>query len=840
VLRDHNRRIRGERECSSKARSAFQKNIDELVRDHLNNCWGSNEEKNGKYFGVMSMSGRDENRRGEGEGESEAMRRQTQILDRWAARQAREMITTIERQKFEADLMSTNSPTVSERASTFLRETSPAPSDSSVEVPNLRASSLVQMWKEFEAEAISPRANQSGSLYSNSSVRYSRLNSIRSTTESTSVGGSPIHSETEDRYDVVASPEDSCVERESEQKVLSYQRLPSLQMQNSSVQRQNSSVQRQSSDASEGVRVADIVKRLTSGSQTTQSSPLSSFNENENDQEQPIVSEPSSPIDHSVSEQGELRDLKFNRKPLRVRGRHATKDLLLQLEQERHRELNKLAEGRVVSLFPHRGRIQAMLRVKFLQREAGDQGQPRPASRASELDQLHGRSTIVLLRERFSSRAQQDGKMPSLSEDNFQIHAQLSNSVQDAGDVPVLIEDKLKTHAQLINVTQYSGNTPVLNEHRLQTHTELLTVTQVSCNAPVLNEDSLLTHARNVTSESRTASVLTEDKLQTRTQLFNVTQDSGDSGSSDHRAFPEVHDDEAASFEHSAQTGTLDHSMPSTSEHKEGSGVDNVDSDGPMDNETTSYGWEGDLTTEEAELNKLQQMATNRWEMLIEEPDSSTLCSLLNNVSCPPRGWECGRQTWYDDTLENDSDNEEIHALQERRTVSNLLASTFRERMERLIFSHLQRHQLILPSAEEEETIRHHYRELIDESDHVGSPSMQLPLPSRLTPRSQYQDHEFSDDSDQAAYTSPEPPQPSSSDYQDSQHRSPFTNHRSLEMELIYDLKGHLEKLQYEMSELRESIKGMGMQVKLQNSVKQEDAAAVCHSSKLKKSFPKL
>lgn len=55
------------------------------------------------------------------------------------------------------------------------------------------------------------------------------------------------------------------------------------------------------------------------------------------------------------------------------------------------------------------------------------------------------------------------------------------------------------------------------------------------------------------------------------------------------------------------------------------------------------------------------------------------------------------------------------------------------------------------------------------------------------------------------------------------------------EMELIYDLKGHIERLQYEMSELRDSVKScVGMQVNFQDTIKQEIEAAVCRSSKLR------
>lgn len=50
-------------------------------------------------------------------------------------------------------------------------------------------------------------------------------------------------------------------------------------------------------------------------------------------------------------------------------------------------------------------------------------------------------------------------------------------------------------------------------------------------------------------------------------------------------------------------------------------------------------------------------------------------------------------------------------------------------------------------------------------------------------------------------------------------------------MELMCDLRGHMEQLHQEMSELRKAIKCcMDMQMKLQRSIKKEVAVALNHS----------
>ncbi|KAJ0781231.1 hypothetical protein HanPI659440_Chr06g0246931 [Helianthus annuus] len=58
--------------------------------------------------------------------------------------------------------------------------------------------------------------------------------------------------------------------------------------------------------------------------------------------------------------------------------------------------------------------------------------------------------------------------------------------------------------------------------------------------------------------------------------------------------------------------------------------------------------------------------------------------------------------------------------------------------------------------------------------------------------------------------------------------QSPFpVTHQTIEMELIYDLRGHMEQLHQEIMELRKSIKScVNMQVKMQHSFKQSCVAA--------------
>ncbi|KAH9621737.1 hypothetical protein KSS87_022776 [Heliosperma pusillum] len=90
---------------------------------------------------------------------------------------------------------------------------------------------------------------------------------------------------------------------------------------------------------------------------------------------------------------------------IRLCGRQALLDLLAKKEQERRDELQCLEGTRPVSGFAHRGRIQALLRLRPLQNRRRSTESRRPSSAAeSELGLLRQRQTVSGLREGFMSR----------------------------------------------------------------------------------------------------------------------------------------------------------------------------------------------------------------------------------------------------------------------------------------------------------------------------------------------------------------------------------------------------------------------------------------------------
>ncbi|XP_060668311.1 uncharacterized protein LOC112489775 [Ziziphus jujuba] len=297
----------------------------------------------------------------------------------------------------------------------------------------------------------------------------------------------------------------------------------------------------------------------------------------------------------------------------------------------------------------------------------------------------------------------------------------------------------------------------------------------------------------------------------------------------------------------------------------------NVESQKATDSTTLSDGWDTNDAVEEVEDNYQQYSETNYdW---------------ISDISRPRSHWEDRRKAWYQKMHNCNSENE-ICRLLERRTVSNFHCSAFRERIERLMVTHLERqvrqeneeedeeqnheqlmtflqrrmhlaetqqqHQQELEKEEEQEQQQQqHLQEEEEEendeeeeeekeeeivnsgqyqegSDYINqsTSSLQIP-PSSLLGSWVYQDNEVGDESDLATSTSPTPSPhqhlPSQSYYHGTTQCSPARITSSIELEAIYDLRRHMEQLSHEMSELRKSIKVcMDMQMTMQQSIKQE------------------
>ncbi|CAI0546216.1 unnamed protein product [Linum tenue] len=357
VLRDRNRPNRCNRETSNTNSSrvaTFQKNLQVLVRDHLHTCISISPDKNSlaqpnnESLDSITISSSKRNSPPKNEtmnnfssscSSTRMSSRQVRNLDRWAAKQAEHMVSTIERQNKESELW-------------VVASSNPCSSSNSKEVGNcvissqnsivesecssksqIGASSLVQIW---EARLNQPKPNPQMS-------QHSRTSSVSSL----------------DNFNLMEEPSrhsDVCDSISNNDWLTDW---------DSTAQTTTSSVNHRHSDVGsdkEKVRIADIIKRLTCdvhdhhdpGNGGSCDTPRRTS----------ISSEPS--FEHKGGWSLVVSSP-------RIRGRQAFHDLLLHIEHDRHKELGSLAERQAVSKFCYRGRIQSLLKLRFLRRDIGVQ-----------------------------------------------------------------------------------------------------------------------------------------------------------------------------------------------------------------------------------------------------------------------------------------------------------------------------------------------------------------------------------------------------------------------------------------------------------------------------------
>lgn len=379
-------------------------------------------------------------------------RPRSSILSIWAAQRAQEMITTMERQAREAELLALNGlHTVSTLDASFLRE-SLATGDSSLADSSLngeerrrgRPSSMVQMWREleerrtervrhdFEERALPPTDSSRAS----ENVDSSDSSTITHMEDEVSVGQT-----------VFANARDMQTNEDTEV-MLQSQNEDYTDWEGNGIERiglhANSEVsERESAHTQEGERehVRQIVQRLTTdnGAQAIPSdgharSRAVWLDENERErvrelarewvrvtneqravmqdrggrQRPPRVNRPEQVRERGLTAQTESLNGNsvqgLSRRERRFLNRQVILDMLMRVENERQRELQLLVEHRAVSDFAHRHRLQSFLRGRFLRTGAVTEEERVPSSAAGELGQLRQRRAVSDLREGFRFR----------------------------------------------------------------------------------------------------------------------------------------------------------------------------------------------------------------------------------------------------------------------------------------------------------------------------------------------------------------------------------------------------------------------------------------------------
>ncbi|XP_051119949.1 uncharacterized protein LOC127243817 [Andrographis paniculata] len=417
----------------SDARSDFERGFEELMCGHYDECMSfascssprttttEDEEDEGEQ--LVRRRRRSDLDDGDDLAESSAARRRhSRILSRWAARQAEEMITTIERRNRESELMAlAGLHTVSMLDSSFLRESQSPTSRRQGNVQRLstRASSIFQMWRELEEEHAISRArgrvrdrlrqqqqrtvdsNTNQSINMSETREGENQSSLGDATESENDYSTWSHDQLGPQHGNMdrenssreQSPDLGEVERERVRQIVRGWMESGIRDTSSNVMQRNDSPRSEWLGETERERVRIVREWMQMTSQQRSSRG------GRRDEPQVARSHEGSDANHEETQPEHIR-----RDMLRLRGRQALVDLLVRVERERQGELQGLLEYRAVSDFAHRNRIQSLLRGRFLRNERPDEEERPPSMAASELNQLRQRHTVSGLREGFRSR----------------------------------------------------------------------------------------------------------------------------------------------------------------------------------------------------------------------------------------------------------------------------------------------------------------------------------------------------------------------------------------------------------------------------------------------------
>ncbi|KAL1537524.1 RING-type E3 ubiquitin transferase [Salvia divinorum] len=492
-----------------------------------------------------------------------------------------------------------------------------------------------------------------------------------------------------------------------------------------------SSIRGRDSDAteSERLRVSDIIRKLTPN-EAGFVSPPRSWTSIDNTDPRPMPSPAP-----------------------RIRGRQAYLDLLARRERDRRREIDAVHARKSVSKFPHRGRIQAVLKLRLLRR--GMEGFPiEPHIPRPRVNQKWQSTTAVHFEKEAKDKTAND---EASKQDN-----RCSNG-----------KSCLRAQQDIIH---YEETTHIKQETRVNTGEE--------------------------TSRSKES---------------NKQDGDDDNGGGD----------QAASSTSSNQLQMV---------------------------ETEAY-WVADFAHPE-----------EGWEELQSREENNT--DWIEQVSRPRSDWECLRQERYQEMLDPFAENEEIRLLLCRKSVSNFLSSKLKDKIDQLMICRSQGDQ-----RQDNKVFKeggggdHQEAKCLDEYDQEGdqecheyvdasattprvdqneSEKQKCEEPSECSyqaasPSTPYAEIEMNESDKQkceepseCSYQAASPSTPQSSTNYCSQdmtgRTSTFSAHPTFEMEIIYDLRRHMEQLHQEISELRKSMKFCtDMQVKMHRSIKKEVATALTH-----------
>ncbi|CAD5314136.1 unnamed protein product [Arabidopsis thaliana] len=517
-------------------------------------------------------------------------------------------------------------------------------------------------------------------------------------------------------------------------------------------------------------RVADLIRRLSNEDKKRTAGDNGSGGGGGLE----IIRTPRPYCTSSSSEKSNFPVVSFSPK---IRGRQAFTDFLMQMERDRHRELDSLLERNAVSRFTQRGRLQSMLRLRNLNRCLVIQDRNRSNAKTTGLNRIESGSAVLHLREKF--------------------HANVVNSAAAT--------DKRKNHQRS---TEMNNKSVEETEGTTTTSTRLKDggVTLEAFFAERLRPRNRKIEEATLCKEEESVSGTVDSQknclqLQETREVEETCNDGKSEKKEEENTSPSEYLSRESRLRQNQDENNVGKYMQETRE-TEGLVHESNEMDQCLDQQETSY--------------------LNRWGEQEEYADEQSYYGEYNDdwlseIARPRSYWEELRKSRYLEVMNTRSEKDDICRLLERRTVTDFLDSGLREKIDNLMMSRVQTHsdkhsKKWELQQEEEEEVNFEIDEEIKEEPLRGG-----------------EEQDDRDDLSQSSSSHISASSPAGSwSSQDTDVTSTpalvVQNPQSPEMELISGMRSQIQQLQQEMSVLRDSVKTcLDANASLQHKAHQEN-----------------
>ncbi|CAN4100834.1 unnamed protein product [Withania somnifera] len=563
------------------------------------------------------------------------------------------------------------------------------------------------------------------------------------------------------------------------------------------------------------------------------------------------------------------------RKPVRIFcSRKVLLDLLMKFQMERNREIQGLLERKPVSNFTYRKRIQSLLKGRFLRNERMTRDGRTTSDATSELGLLRQNHTVSYLRKEILSRlvnnargSSKDMQLNASSKDDLnhdRSEQSQSNSKHDIIDESYY-QSELDNEERETDEPHIEGNSESITSEHVNQHNLVNLIAehsgQITGKEDIEQETSNFEFISSVSERANNGirSLMENDATERLQEIAAVESGFRGHVPEDHEAF---HDNDAprseasdthevfghshglvrSTFEDYEWQVLLDHSEESQDvvrDHEER----NLPQSEEPDELVIKHGESEQLSASEhnetandatEDMNgSWQEGAANNWypessehdteEQIYEQEQhedwqSNSLEGAIDDWLEMPSGQNAGSMRRIDSFYMSNDDsvhNSELRELLSRRHVSNLLQSSFREILDRLIQSHVERQAhasdwyMDRTSSSPDDT----EHELLQEKANQYGPH----ISSEANP--------FAMTSQQVA------PSRMLWDMDSDDHNLSLQNawqYIGIDLEIIHELRNDMARLQQRMDSMQRMLKKcMEMQVELQRTVHQDVSAAL-------------